>query len=381
MTQKEDNKTKRNNLLLYEQGETSTTKQVEDSVRGRIGNALSGALAYKRDSSLFDEEEIQNRDKELQELLALKETDSCLSIDRKDKPVALSTIQTRVLFALSSAIDIEDESVQRKIASPFKGGETITRSLDISALSSLIFGSNKFDYRKKVIEELYNLSSIRQVQIIGKDKNRIKFTAPFIHIGETIEDLNPDRVKGIDFVNVIYGGAFFYELDKRFSIITSRVFEVWRKKPYQTEIFKILLSSILSVYWHFKKAADEAEARIKKELNKTKKVSIDEYAERIRQARKEALSYELNVSNIKGRVTRDYDSKKQYRNAFWKDLEKAVEGLKEIDLLTGYSVLKRRGAKGQDKVIFYISETYNYSEKPTNLITDSSPDDSEISPF
>lgn len=372
-----------NDLLLYRKEKQSPTPtELENNVRGRIGTGFSSALVYKRDPELFDEEEIKNRDKELKELISLKESDSYLSIDRKDKPVFLSTIQTRILFGLSCALDVENEEIKKKIAAPFKDeGGVIRRPIDISALSSLIFGSDKFDNRKKTIEELYNISRIRQVQILGKGKNRIRITSPFIHIGETVEDLNPDRVKGIDFVNVMYGGAFFYELDKRFSIATYKLFEVWRKKPYQTELFRILLNSILAVYWTLLSAANNAEERVKKEINKTKRISREEYSEVIREARQKALSYEVNVSTIKERLTRDYDSDRRRRFEFWKDLETAVEGLKEIDLLTGYTPLKGKGAKGQDKVIFHLSETYNYSEKPTNLITDSATDEDEIRPF
>lgn len=376
----------RNNLLLYSGGkETATPSEVENSVSGRLGNALSGAIAYKRDGSIFDTKEIADRDRELKELLALKESDSFLSIDRKDKPVVLSPLQTRILYALSCALDIESTEIQEKIKQPFqRGGRTITRSIDISALSSLMFGTTRFRERKKVIEELCNIARTRQVQILGKGKNRIKITAPFINIGETIEDLNPERTKGLDYVNVIYGGAFFFELDKRFSVVSPLLFEVWRKKPYQTEIFNILLNSLLSVYWHFRKAADEAEERVRKDIKadvyKTGKITPEQHAERIRIARQEALSYELNASSIKERLTRDYESKGVYRTYFWRDLEVAAEGLKEIDLITGYEKVK--GKKGQDKVIFHFSETYNMSEKPTKLLPDTPlNDEEEVSPF
>lgn len=374
------------NLLLYGLGgKDATPSEIGNSVGGRLGNALSGAIAYKRDSSLFDTKEITDRDKELRELLSLKESDSYLSIDRKDKPVVLSPLQTRILYALSCVLDVDSEEVKEKIKKPFKrGGGTITRAIDISALSVLMFGNSRFRERKKIIEELCKIARTRQVQILGKGNNRIKVTAPFINIGETIEDLNPEREKGLDFVNVIYGGAFFYELDKRFSVVTPLLFEVWRKKPYQTEIFNILLNSLLSVYWHFRKAADEAETRVRKETKadvyKTGKITPEEYAERIRKARQDALSYELNADSIKERLTRDYDSKGVYRAYFWRDLAVAAEGLKEINLITGYDRVK--GKRGQDKVVFHFSESYNLSESPTKLLPNTAPnDEEEIFPF
>lgn len=372
----------RNNLLLYTPTQTSDPSKIENGVRGQLGNGLTQTIASARDASLFDPPEIVSRDRELQELLALRESDSYLSIDRKNKPVILSPIQTRIMFALACALDTQDEEIKKKIRDPFKGGVTIKRPIDISALSTLLFGNSRFRERKKVIEELFNLSRIRQVQILGKGQNRIKITAPFINVGETIEDLNPERAKGIDYVNVIYGGAFFFELDKRFSVISNRLFAVWRKKKYQTEMFSILLNSLLSVYWLFKAKANEAENRVKKELNKTKKVSREEYRQAIEEARQEALTYEINASSIKERLTRDYDSKRQYKDAFWKDLASAVEGLIEIDLLTGYTPMKKSGAKGQDKVKFHFSDSYNFAEKKPLLPSSSTPpDEDELSPF
>lgn len=374
--------TGRNNILLYSSEQNPDSSNIENGVRGQLGNGLTKTIASARDASLFDPPEIASREKELNELLALRESDSYLSIDRKNKPVILSPIQTRIMFALSCALDTQDEEIKKKIRDPFKGGVTIKRPIDISALSTLLFGSSRFRERKKVIEELFNLSRIRQVQILGKEQNRIKITAPFINVGETIEDLNPERAKGIDYVNVIYGGAFFFELDKRFSIVSNRLFAVWRKKEYQTEMFSILLNSLLSVYWLFKSKADEAEARVKKELNITKKVSKEEYRQAIEEARQEALTYEINASSIKERLTRDYDSARQYRAIFWKDLASAVEGLIEIDLLTGYTPMKKSGAKGQDKVRFHFSDSYNFAEKKPLLPSASTPpDEEELSPF
>lgn len=372
----------RNNLLLYVSKQVSAPSDIEIGVRGQIGNGLTKTIASARDASLFDPPEITSRDRVLQELSGLQESDRHLSIDRKNKPVILSPIQTRIMFALSCALDTQDEEIKMKICDPFKGGVTIKRPIDISALSTLLFGSSRFRERKKVIEELFNLSRIRQVQILGTEQNRIKVTAPFINVGETIEDLNPERAKGIDYVNVIYGGAFFFELDKRFSVISNRLFTVWRKKEYQTEMFSILLNSLLSVYWLFKSKADEAETRVKKEFNKIKKVSKEEYRQAIEEARQEALTYEINASSIKERLTRDYDTTRQYRAIFWEDLASAVKGLKEIGLLTGYTTMKKGGARGQDKVRFHFSDSYNSAEKKPLLPSALTPlDEDELSPF
>lgn len=368
----------RNNLLLYKSG-----RKAESTERGRISNALSGAIAYERDSSLFDTEEIQHRDQELKELLALREQDSALCIDRKNKPVYLSYAQTRTLYALAYWLgqDRQDD-IREKIKNPTKRGLSVSRTLDIAAFTRFLHnGSSRKRERDTEVQNLFDLSHIRQMQIIGKGDRKFRMTAPFIHIEETLEELTKED--GLQLINVTFGSAFFYELDKRFAYIPPKLFDVWGKKGRQTELFSILLSSILSVYWHFRKAADEAEERVKKEINKTKRVSKEEYRQSIEAARKEALRYEINSATLKQRLTTDYESDRRYRAKFKADLKNAVEGLIEADLLTGYEIAK--GAKGQDKIILHLSDTYNYSQKAieqtSTIMKPKEEDENTLPPF
>lgn len=349
----------RNNPLLYVEGEQTAPQTTCSS--GKISNALSKVIIYERTPSIFDTKEIQQRDKELKELHKLKEQDAKLCIDRKDKPVYLTYAQTRTLYALSYAISqVNEPDVKEKIANPFKKGISISRTLDIHALTKFLNnGKNRESARKILLKSLFDLSHIRQVQIIHIGGEPYKITAPFIHIDETLEQLEKDG--GVHLVNVTFGSTFFAGLDKRFAHIPPKLFEVWGKKGRQTELFSILLSSLLNVYWYFRKAADNAEARVKEEIDKVKRISEEEYREKIKSARQEALRYEVNSETLKKRLTTDYDSDRRYNAKFKKDLQNAVEGLIEADLLRGYYIQK--GAKGQEKIIFYLSDTYNFSQK------------------
>lgn len=367
---------------LYKKGQ-GKPQPTEDEGKGRIANALSKAIAYERMPSIFDEEEIANRDKELKQLQELKETDVALCIDRKDKPIVLTSYQSRIVHALSYAISLEmetSEDVKQKVKNATKSGNTIQRSVNITALSSLIFGSTRKRCKEIVIRELYNLARIRQVQILGSGDNRVKITAPLIMIGRTMEDLSPEKRNNLDAVEIYFGGAFFYEINNRFAVISPKLFEVWGKGGRGTELFSVLLSSIFSVYWHYRQAANKAEERIRKDkLNK--KLSKEELQKDIAEARRNAMTYELNVTSIKNRVTTDYDSKRSYKARFWTDLQNAIEGFKELDLIEDGRVLK--GAKGQDKVLFILSESYNFTEKQesTTLLLEDKTEDSEPSAF
>lgn len=332
-----------------------------DDGKGRIGNQLSKAISYERTPELFDEEYIKDRDEELKQLQNLKETDITLHIDRRDKPIVLTSYQSRIVHALSYAISREieaSEDVKKKVLNPRSGGNKIARNVNITALTSLIFGSTRKRNKETIIREIYNLSRVRQVQMLGSGDDKVKLTSPLILIGDTMEDLSPEKRNNLDAIEIIFGGAFFYGLSNRFATITPKLFEVWGKKGRGTELFSVLLSSIFSVYWHYRQAANKAEGEVKKEHSKT--YSKEELHKAIAEARRKAMSYELNISSIKQRVTTDYDSKRSYKARFWEDLNNAIEGYKELDLITDGII--SRGAKGQDKVTFILSDTYNFAE-------------------
>lgn len=355
-------------------------KKTEESGQGsgRISNALSKAISYERTPSFFDEKEIVDRDKELKALQELKENDIALCIDRKDKPIVLTSYQSRIMHALSYAISLElgEEDVKKKIST---GKDYVKRDINVTALTSLIFGSTRKRYKDIIIKEIFRLARIRQVQRLKYNDKDVKLTAPLIMVGRAMEDLSPEKQNDLDYIEVIFGSAFFMGLDKRFAVITPKLFEVWGKGGRGTELFHVLLSSIFAVYWHYRQAATKAEERVRSD-KQYKNLPKEELEELIKGERRNAMTYELNVSSIKNRVTTDYDSQRSYRARFYTDLENAIEGLKELDLIT--DAIVQRGARGQEKVIFILSETYNFAEKSsTALPLLEEKDEGEISAF
>ena len=348
-------------FYLYRPTDGAITSK-EGDITGRIANALSKNISYERESELFDGEEIEKRDKELRKL---KSTDIELCIDRKDKPVVLTSYQSRIIHALSYFISLEigkSEDVKAKILRPNKGDVTIKRVVNITALSSLIFNSTRKRYKDIIIKELYNLGRIRQIQRFslneGGETREIKITAPLILIGHTMEDLSPEKEANLDAMEIIFGSSFFYALDKRFAVITPQLFRVWEKGGRGTELFSVLLSKLFSVYWSCLQAANLAEKRVRSD---SQGLTREQLHDLIAEERRKAMTFELNVENIKRAVTTDYDSKRSYKARFAKDLENAIEGYKELNLVTDYKVVK--GVKGQDKVVFILSEDYNLLRK------------------
>lgn len=364
----------------------------EDKGKGRIANALTKQIAYARTPELFDTKEIQDRDKQL--IQEIRETDIKLCIDRKDKPVFLTPIQQRIVFALSYGLsqDIDIKEIQDKIADPFKTGQSIARNINITSLSYFLFGKAEKRFKLQIIKELFYIGKIRQAQeftIKKQDRHGniidapVRLTSPLINVGTALEDLSPEKANDLDVMQVTFGAGFFVGLDKRFSVITPKMFEVWRKKGRGTELYSVLLNNLLSVYWQFKTAAQKAEERVKSD-KEYKNLNAQEREQRKDEARKKAMTFELNASRIKERVGRDYESNRANKAAFWKDLENAIDGFKELGLIV--DAYTSKGAKGQEKVTFVFSETYNFYDKEEEtkaplLLEQSTNDDSEPSPF
>ena len=349
-----NNKGKSPIFLRYSQGAIP----LEDSSRGKIPTQLSRQIAYERTPSLFDEAEIAERDKALAKAVhEINLTDSQLCIDRKGKPTYLTNMQTRIVLALAYLISQDNgEDVKEKVADPFSKKKV----LDISYLSRILFGRVKTDYKEQILREIYNVSRIRQYQIIERAGEQVaRYSTPLLTIGDVLEDLSPEKSLDIDFVEITFGRSFFIDLDTRFAYVTPKLFEVWRKGGRQTELFSVLLNNLLSVYWQHKLAAMKAEERIRSDKSK-KKLPKDELEEIVASGRRNAMSYELNVANIKNRVTRDYDSNRANRAYFYRDLNKAIEGFKELGLIV--EAHTQKGARGQEKVTFVFSEDYGISQ-------------------
>lgn len=353
-----NNKGKSPIFLRYSQGAIP----LEDSSRGKIPTQLSRQIAYERTPSLFDEAEIAERDKALAKAVhEINLTDSQLCIDRKGKPTYLTNMQTRIVLALAYLISQDNgEDVKEKVADPFNKRK-VSRVVDISYLSRILFGRVKTDYKEQILREIYNVSRIRQYQIIERAGEQVaRYSTPLLTIGDVLEDLSPEKSLDIDFVEITFGRSFFIDLDTRFAYVTPKLFEVWRKGGRQTELFSVLLNNLLSVYWQHKLAAMKAEERIRSDKSK-KKLPKDELEEIVASGRRNAMSYELNVANIKNRVTRDYDSNPENRRRFYKDLGKAVEGFKELGLLAEDPHIQK-GSRGQEKVTFVFAEDYGISQ-------------------
>lgn len=355
---------------------------LQSETRDRISTALTGAISYNREPTLFDNEAIARRDAELK-------------VERKGKPVYLTPMEHRIVYALAPYIskDMEMEDIAAKIDAYRRNvpnTSLISRTIPLNELSTTILNSTRARHKVEIIRNLLNVSKRWQLIYVGEDRRHLKpHVAPLIQIsGMTLKEgtilsaeeivvYTPEQLADmIESIDVVFGKPYFFSLDNKFAYLAPNIHEVWRESGHQTDLYAQLQSTLLTNYYICRKAAGANEARAKKLLNKTQRVTQAEYKRQLQAAREEALCYELNVSTIKAKVVTDYDSTRFYKHKFWKDLDNAAEGFIKLDLIKdlrtpeevkegkpvrGYDRVK--GAKGQEIVIFHYSDTYTSARK------------------
>lgn len=342
------------------------TDLLQLSVEGgshRAANALSKNIASPKIPTLFDGEEIAERENRIRKEQAM------YKMERHGKPVYLSSNDIRLTCALSSSINIYDEDVREQIewteAVEEAGRMTaqlqscmpnpIARTIPLKEIAMLMYDRAKKEQIEKVRAGIRRLQEITQVQTLGKAE--VKISAPLLQRDFSIEDLSKEE-RGLDYERVIFGRIFFWNMAKRFAYLSPKIFKIWGKRGSgtETELFGALISTILSICHAHQQAAIEARRRLKQEFKEVQ-MSDKEKEEEMNSAIKEALTYRERFAYLKDRVCTDYTTTKQYRSKFRTDLLKAIEALKNMGLITDGYFSKSKSAK-DDMANFVINERY-----------------------
>lgn len=329
-----------------------TTKEAE-SKGGIMPVKLAEVVTYGREPSLFDETYITERDKKA--ALQLRQSDLDLGIERNHRAIILSVAERRVVAAISYLLsqDLEADDIQEKIKDP---RVSVERAFRVGDLAQLIYGKRKEIYKESIITALHNLHRTFQVQVI-EEKNII-LRAPLISIVGQVEDTSQGKQKDTDIFLLKLGTAFFYELNTKYLKLVPEVFVEWRKNGRQTQLYAVLLFTILRVHHNFITAAKKAEAATRV-IAQREKLSDAERDSKIAEARREALSFSINIDTLLNKIETQYKDKKRFKA----HLESAVEGLKELGLVDSYEMVP--GKKGQKKLVFILSD--NYINRPKLL--------------
>lgn len=336
----------------------SVTDREAKNRSGIMPVKLADIMTYGRDPSLFDETYITERDREA--TLRLRQSDIELGIERNNRAVVLSSLERRVVAAISWILssDLDAEDIQAKINNPTA---EVLRAFKVGDITKLLFNNRKKTNKDKVIAALWNLHRTVQVQPVVE--NELILRQPLINIVGQVDDTSKDKQNDTDIFLLRLGTAFFWEITTKYINLTPDVFIEWRKKGRQTQLYGVLLLTLLRVYHNFINAAERAEAAARVTAKK-QKLSDAETESIVANKRREALSFETNVNYLLNKVDTYNDHRTKPR--FWTDLNNAVEGLCNLGLLDRQQPYdKVKGAKGQVKLIFHLSE--NYHTKPRLL--------------
>ena len=343
----------------------SLSKDVQEGATGSVSVALVTNIAARRTAlpPLFPP-----GSKQAKLLAEMEAIDEARLVDRKDKPTYLTLKDMKYIYALSHFLSLikDTQEVQEYVRMlseeqrlPFS---RIVLPIDVTSFTKFVQIDGKARKRQKeeTLREFERLSTIKQVQSFGKGDKVLRFVQPLISVQEKLIDATEGKVLDIDVVNVQLGFSFFYELYNRYAIIKPSLFKVWGKKGSgaDTELFGILLSNLLAKYSGHRIAS----IRDTKSLNKKDFKTDDSYFKARKKAEKEALTYSEYLDTIKERVTTDYDSSREQKKRFTKDLTNALEILKseDIRLITEYSITSEK--KGERLNVVFNPDYYKREE-------------------
>lgn len=346
---------------------------------GVISVALAQNIASKKVPSLF----LETRDKKLLELKAIDER---RLVNREGKPTFLTRRQNKLVFALAMCLsqrkdEPEIKEYVKKINEGKQPNSRITLPISITELTKTVTtdGNARARQKEDVLEDLKALSEIKQVQTFGgysleesREEGKLRFIASLINIPEQVEDFSEGRKLDADFVFIQFGSIFFYQLYNRYAVVKPKLFQMWGKagSGTDTELFDILLSDLLAKYSGHRIAGIQALATVKRKDYKTE----DSYYKARNKVLHGALTYSEYASTIQERVTTGYGDSREQRRRFYRDLDKAIQALKEYGLITGAKVVQT--ARG-DRVDFFFNIDYDKQEEAVLLPGDLQIDTSE----
>ena len=323
---------------------------------GLISSAMAQQIAMSRkDVSLFGNElldAIKKAQKEDLSLASIKVGERRDTIDRNGKPFALTNFRVRLIAHLSHFItrQMKAEDISIYIDAMKKGKSPnlqIVRPIVIKEFAKDVYhGRARRENIAHLVRELYELCTTKQVQSyeIGADGKKKVYSASLLRlvgIGGTstkaIPSQTEEELAEIDFVEVAFSKLFFYDLNNRYAHLPKQLLDLRGEKGNgtETELFAVLLMSLLSLYWKAYSSAGARGSKAKKDAAVEGKKGEDK-KDAISTARKRALSRSVSVGDINDMLTNPYKPNK--RSRLFVDIKRAFEIFKLIDLVDAYSI-------------------------------------------
>lgn len=321
--------------IRYDYGFLQEKQKLVTGETGSMSVALAQNIASRKDATFF----LNTQGGQVLELQAIDER---RLIDRDGKTTFLTKRQQKLTYALSMFLsqakdDDEVKAYVRKLAQGETPNSRITLPINITILTRLVTTDGRARARQKeeVLSDLQAMADVKQVQTFGEygtKDGQLRFIAPLIQISEQVEDLSKDKTLDADFIAVTFGSIFFYELYSKYAIVKPKLFQIWGKtgSGTDTELFGVLLSDLLAKYSGHRIASLQAVEKLKKSQYK----SEEAYFKARAKVQRDALTYSELASTLQERVTVGYGNSREQKRRFYRDLDRAIQALKDYGLIT-----------------------------------------------
>jgi len=216
-----------------------------------------------------------------------------VSITRGNKPVTITNLQAKIIYALSQAVTAQrgEERMHEYIES-INGGvmpkERISCIINLKELAKKIQPNNaKQDDIDRLAKEVLDICEIEQSFRYGEDELVQPFLVKKMRYYKHTKDGKEDK-RHLEALQLEFAPIFFYHLGTGFAMIPDKLFEVWGKKGTRSDLFVNLLSQLFSVYGNHHSAYEAITRKIRLENRNRKAEDVDKM---VAKAQKDALMY------------------------------------------------------------------------------------------
>ena len=328
--------------------------------RGMLPSSLSREISKEQDPELFEKIPIDKR-------IELEKSDKINLVNRQGKGIALTDYQYRIVLALNhyltQSLNVEElEEYLSSMEKDIKNAPGREEKINVAEFVKTYFsrdGRLRNRDLAKCCSEMRKIGEIRQVFTLEDKKRKYRFTTPLFTIEEEMEiedkESSEDNIS-FHLANIRFSKLFFKNISKEYFPYNLEVIRLMGQKGSgaDTELFRMLFADIASKYPFYRQTAKTNEAKVRRADYKTK----EEYLDAVEKAKKEGLTYTQKLITLRNRIPVDYESTKQYRAKFRKDIERALSLLQdEIKVISSWSYSNNPDGDKMLSVVF--NENYN----------------------
>lgn len=287
--------------------------------------------------------------------------------DAKFKPIRLSNQEQKLIYALSYLLTIEEESPKlfSLINETEKGtDEALYFPIEINAgiVSKIMTGESRTRYKNNVGAILANLIHINGIwkskfKKGSKDESprTLYFTFPLVNSeGFIYEDITePDGTRKKNFIGakLTLMRPFFNDIRSKNTPLNPKIFKLWK----DCNLFANLFSKINELWFFAWVGYNSAKKEVIEQYKNISATKIPEVEEEIHKKQYQALTRTLDFDTIMNLAEDDYNSTKQKRLRFRKDLEDCLKRFVTYGIITDKSHI----LPDKKQVIFVFNPNFN----------------------